>query len=152
MIIDGILAREVLDSRGNPTIEVEVFLADGATGRAIVPSGASTGAFEAVELRDGDKGRYLGKGVQKAVENVEETIAPELIGLSVFDQVAMGQVKNSLICCVSMHSGHETLFDTKLVVNNLSKGCQAVGGARSVGKNVMLAGIVLIFVYTHNYS
>ncbi len=92
MIIDGILAREVLDSRGNPTIEVEVFLIDGTTGRAIVPSGASTGAFEAVELRDGDKGRYLGKGVQKAVENVEEIIAPELIGLSAIDQVAIDQI------------------------------------------------------------
>ena len=92
MIIDGILAREVLDSRGNPTIEVEVFLADGTTGRAMVPSGASTGAFEAVELRDGDKGRYLGKGVQTAVENVEETIAPELIGLNVMDQVAIDQI------------------------------------------------------------
>ena len=92
MIIDGILAREVLDSRGNPTIEVEVFLADGTTGRAMVPSGASTGAFEAVELRDGDKGRYLGKGVQTAVENVEEIIAPELIGLNVMDQVAIDQI------------------------------------------------------------
>lgn len=92
MIIDGILAREVLDSRGNPTIEVEVFLADGTTGRAMVPSGASTGAFEAVELRDGDKGRYMGKGVQTAVENVEEIIAPELIGLNVMDQVAIDQI------------------------------------------------------------
>ena len=92
MIIDGILAREVLDSRGNPTIEVEVFLADGTTGRAMVPSGASTGAFEAVELRDGDKGRYLGKGVETAVENVEEIIAPELIGLNVMDQVAIDQI------------------------------------------------------------
>ncbi len=92
MIIDGILAREVLDSRGNPTVEVEVFLADGTTGRAIVPSGASTGAFEAVELRDGEKDRFLGKGVQKAVENVEEIIAPELVGLNVLDQVAIDQI------------------------------------------------------------
>lgn len=92
MIIDGILAREVLDSRGNPTVEVEVFLVDGTTGRSIVPSGASTGAFEAVELRDGDKGRYLGKGVQKAVENVEELIAPELVGLNVLDQVVIDQI------------------------------------------------------------
>lgn len=92
MIIDGILAREVLDSRGNPTIEVEVFLVDGTTGRAIVPSGASTGAFEAVELRDGDKGRYLGKGVEKAVQNVEEIIAPELIGLCVLDQVVIDRI------------------------------------------------------------
>ncbi|HHT90494.1 MAG: phosphopyruvate hydratase [Bacillota bacterium] len=92
MIIDDILAREVLDSRGNPTVEVEVFLVDGTTGRAIVPSGASTGAFEAVELRDGDKGRYLGKGVQKAVENVEDMIAPELVGLNVLEQVALDQI------------------------------------------------------------
>ena len=79
--IEYIAAREILDSRGNPTIEVEVLLEDGASARAGVPSGASTGAFEAVELRDGDKGRYLGKGVQKAVENVEELIAPEVLGI-----------------------------------------------------------------------
>ncbi|CCJ32974.1 MULTISPECIES: phosphopyruvate hydratase [Caloramator] len=84
-IID-IYAREVLDSRGNPTVEVEVVLEDGTVGRAIVPSGASTGAFEAVELRDGDKARYNGKGVLKAVDNVNNVIAPELIGMNVFDQ------------------------------------------------------------------
>ena len=70
MLIADVLAREILDSRGNPTIEVDVFLESGAMGRAAVPSGASTGEHEAVELRDGDKKRYLGKGVQKAVENV----------------------------------------------------------------------------------
>lgn len=80
-------AREILDSRGNPTVEVEVLLEDGISGRASVPSGASTGTFEAVELRDGDKKRYNGKGVQKAVENVNEIIAPELVGLDVIDQV-----------------------------------------------------------------
>lgn len=85
--IQDIYAREILDSRGNPTVEVEVVLEDGAVGQAAVPSGASTGAWEAVELRDGDKNRYLGKGVLTAVENVNETIAPELIGLSAFDQV-----------------------------------------------------------------
>ena len=69
-VIEAVLAREVLDSRGNPTVEVEVILESGTMGRAIVPSGASTGAFEAVELRDGDKGRYLGKGVEKAVETL----------------------------------------------------------------------------------
>lgn len=79
-------AREILDSRGNPTIEVEVTLASGAFGRAAVPSGASTGTFEAVELRDGDKSRYHGKGVRKAVENVNEIIAPEIIGLDALDQ------------------------------------------------------------------
>lgn len=84
-IID-VFAREVLDSRANPTVEVEVVLEDGTVGRAIVPSGASTGAFEAVELRDGDKSRYLGKGVLKAVENVNTVIAPELIGMNAYDQ------------------------------------------------------------------
>ncbi|WP_027701140.1 phosphopyruvate hydratase [Metaclostridioides mangenotii] len=84
--IDLVYAREVLDSRGNPTVEVEVVLESGDTGRAIVPSGASTGAFEAVELRDGDSSRYLGKGVEKAVNNVNEIIAPELEGMDAFDQ------------------------------------------------------------------
>lgn len=85
-VIESVYAREVLDSRGNPTVEVEVALESGAEGRAIVPSGASTGAFEAVELRDGDKGRYLGKGTQNAVNNVNTIIAPELEGLDSFDQ------------------------------------------------------------------
>jgi enolase len=84
-IID-VFAREVLDSRSNPTVEVEVQLEDGSMGRAIVPSGASTGEYEAVELRDGDKSRYEGKGVLKAVKNVNDIIAPELIGLNVYDQ------------------------------------------------------------------
>jgi enolase len=84
-IVD-VYAREVLDSRGNPTVEVEVVLDDGSFGRAIVPSGASTGAFEAVELRDGDSARYLGKGVRTAVANVNETIAVEILGLDATDQ------------------------------------------------------------------
>ena len=85
--IEKVKALEILDSRGNPTIQVEVITADGSNGVAMVPSGASTGSFEAVELRDGDKTRYLGKGVTKAVENVNEIIAPELEGMNVFDQV-----------------------------------------------------------------
>ena len=85
-VIESVYAREVLDSRGNPTVEVEVALESGAEGRAIGPSGASTGAFEAVELRDGDKSRYLGKGTQNAVNNVNTIIAPELEGLDAFDQ------------------------------------------------------------------
>ena len=85
-VIESVYAREVLDSRGTPPVEVEVVLESGAQGRAIVPSGASTGAFEAVELRDGDKGRYLGKGTQNAVNNVNTIIAPELEGLDAFDQ------------------------------------------------------------------
>jgi enolase len=84
--IEAIVAREILDSRGNPTVEVEVGLDDGTVGRAAVPSGASTGAFEAIELRDGDKGRYLGKGVEKAVSNVEDKIADELLGYEASEQ------------------------------------------------------------------
>ncbi|SFA44009.1 enolase [Parageobacillus thermantarcticus] len=87
-IVD-VYAREVLDSRGNPTVEVEVYTEDGGFGRALVPSGASTGEYEAVELRDGDKSRYFGKGVLKAVENVNEVIAPAIIGFEVTDQVGI---------------------------------------------------------------
>lgn len=86
-IIIDVFAREVLDSRGNPTVEVEVILEDGTMGRAIVPSGASTGAYEAVELRDGDSNRYNGKGVLKAVDNVNEIIAPEIIGMDSLGQM-----------------------------------------------------------------
>ncbi len=87
-IID-VVAREILDSRGNPTVEVEVYTEDGYVGRASVPSGASTGAFEAVELRDGDKSKYLGKGVSKAVDNVNGEIAEAVIGMNVLDQIAI---------------------------------------------------------------
>ncbi|WP_167612458.1 phosphopyruvate hydratase [Maribellus sediminis] len=89
MLISDVKAREILDSRGNPTVEVEVLLESGAFGRAAVPSGASTGENEALELRDGDKGRYLGKGVLKAVENVNTIICKELIGMDATDQVAI---------------------------------------------------------------
>ena len=85
-IID-VCAREIIDSRGNPTVEAEVWLETGAKGRAAVPSGASTGEHEAIELRDGDKQRYLGKGVLKAVKNVNDRIAPELLGLDASEQV-----------------------------------------------------------------
>src|SRR3569832_352943 len=84
-IVD-IFGREILDSRGNPTIEVDVILEDGSLGRAAVPSGASTGAHEAVELRDGDKGRYAGKGVLTAVDNVNDKIGPEIIDMDATDQ------------------------------------------------------------------
>jgi enolase len=87
--IQSIQAREILDSRGNPTVEVDVTLACGVVGRAAVPSGASTGEHEAIELRDGDKSRYLGKGVQKAVKNVDTLIAPKLIGLDATDQLTI---------------------------------------------------------------
>ena len=89
--ITDVYAREVLDSRGNPTIEVEVYTESGAFGRGMVPSGASTGEHEAVELRDGDKSRYLGKGVTKAVDNVNEIIAPALLGFDVLEQQAIDQ-------------------------------------------------------------
>lgn len=115
-IVD-VFGREILDSRGNPTVEVEVTLEDGSMGRAAAPSGASTGAFEAVELRDGDKTRYLGKGVLKAVENVNDVIAPEIEGLNPFDQpgldrelIELDGTKNkeklgaNAILCVSLAS------------------------------------------------
>lgn len=90
--IIGLISREILDSRGNPTVEVEVKTAAGNIGRAAVPSGASTGAHEACELRDADPKRYLGKGVYKAVDHVREKIAPEIVGLNVFEQVYLDKV------------------------------------------------------------
>ncbi len=96
LVVDTVVAREVLDSRGNPTVEVEVQLEGGAKGRAMVPSGASTGAHEAHELRDGDKSRYGGKGVLKAVSNVEERIAPAICGLNALDQLAVDQAMAEL--------------------------------------------------------
>jgi enolase len=95
-LIDAIDAREILDSRGNPTVEVDVLLADGSVGRAAVPSGASTGAHEAVELRDGDKSRFGGKGVLTAVRNVTDRIAPELIGLDAADQAGVDALLRDL--------------------------------------------------------
>jgi enolase len=95
-IIEEIHAREILDSRGNPTVEAEVMTEDGYWGRAAVPSGASTGEHEALEMRDGDKDRYLGKGVQKAVANVLTAIAPELEGLSVLEQIAIDEAMLAL--------------------------------------------------------
>ena len=92
--IELVHAREILDSRGNPTVEVDVVLEDGTLGRAAVPSGASTGENEAVELRDGDKSRYLGKGTSKAVSNVNTLIAPEILGLDVRDQE---EIDNAMI-------------------------------------------------------
>lgn len=95
-IIIDVHARQILDSRGNPTVEVEVTTEDGHFGRAAVPSGASTGKYEAVELRDADKNRYLGKGVTKAVSNVNDQIAEELVGVSTFEQVYIDQIMNEL--------------------------------------------------------
>ncbi|AEY66858.1 phosphopyruvate hydratase [Clostridium sp. BNL1100] len=90
--IESVFAREILDSRGNPTVEVEVIAEGGFVGRASVPSGASTGAFEAIELRDENSDRYMGKGVETAVDNVNNTIAPEVEGMNVFDQVAIDKL------------------------------------------------------------
>ena len=87
--IEKVIGREIIDSRGNPTVEAEVWLADGTIGRGAAPSGASTGEFEALELRDGDKGRYLGKGVSQAVEHVNNECADAVVGLDAFDQRAV---------------------------------------------------------------
>ncbi|MDH7479020.1 MAG: phosphopyruvate hydratase, partial [Syntrophomonadaceae bacterium] len=91
-IIVDVIAREILDSRGNPTVEVDVYLEDGEMGRAAIPSGASTGVHEAVELRDGEEGRFLGKGVLEAVDNVNTVIAPEVIGMSCLNQAEIDQL------------------------------------------------------------
>src|SRR5512139_117472 len=91
-IIEDVIGREILDSRGNPTVEVDVYLMDGSMGRAAVPSGASTGVHEALELRDGDKSRYLGKGVLTAVENVNGEIADALIGWDALEQKAIDEM------------------------------------------------------------
>src|SRR5438128_10585467 len=96
MNIRTINAREILDSRGNPTIEVDVALESGARGWAAVPSGASTGTREALELRDGDRTRYLGKGVRKAVENVHKVLAPSLLGREAADQAARDRAMNAV--------------------------------------------------------
>ncbi len=91
-LISKVLAREILDSRGNPTVEVEVWLGNGVCGRAAVPSGASTGVHEALELRDGDKARYAGKGTLKAVENVNTKISRVLVGQDALDQARVDRV------------------------------------------------------------
>jgi enolase len=95
-LIEDVIGRKILDSRGNPTVEVDVFLDDGAVGTAMVPSGASTGAHEAVELRDGDPDRYGGKGVLDAVRNVNETLRPELLGIDAVDQVSLDRLLISI--------------------------------------------------------
>ena len=137
-VIELVYAREVLDSRGNPTVEVEVALESGAVGRAIVPSGASTGAFEAVELRDGDKGRYIGKGVEKAVANVNEIIAPELEGMDAFDQPAIDAL---MIELDGTHNkgklGANAILGVSMAVARASAGelglplCQYIGGVNA---------------------
>ena len=127
--IKSILAREILDSRGNPTVEADVTLADGSFGRAVAPSGASTGSLEALELRDGDKGRYLGKGVSKAVNNVNGAITDALIGHSALDQRAVDQVMIDL---------DGTDNKSKLGANAILAVSLAVAKAAAVSKGVPL--------------
>jgi enolase len=138
--IAKIHAREILDSRGNPTLEADVTLSDGSFGRAMVPSGASTGTKEAVELRDGDKTRYLGKGVRKAVENVNTTIATALAGLDAADQVALdkrlidldgtenkGRLGANALLAVSMANAHAVAASKKMPLwQHLANGREAV--------------------------
>lgn len=136
--ITDVYAREVLDSRGNPTVEVEVFTESGAFGAALVPSGASTGEYEAVELRDDDKDRYLGKGVEKAVENVNDVIAPELIGVdatrqNIIDQILLeldgtenkGNLGANAILGVSMAVAHAASSYLELPLYNYLGGFNA---------------------------
>ena len=98
MEITKIIGREILDSRGNPTVEADVHLADGSMGRAAVPSGASTGEHEAVELRDGDKSRFLGKGTHKAVKNIAQHIAPALLGADAERQSRILRLRRKTLC------------------------------------------------------
>src|SRR5690625_1250228 len=136
--ITDVYAREVLDSRGNPTVEVEIFTESGAFGAALVPSGASTGEHEAVELRDGDADRYLGKGVLKAVQNVNEVIAPELVGIDVtrqniIDRVMMeldgtenkGKLGANAILGISMAAAHASASYLEIPLYNYLGGFNA---------------------------
>ena len=127
--IHNIIAREILDSRGNPTVEVDVHLSDGAFGRAAVPSGASTGKYEAVELRDGDNSRYLGKGVKKAVNNVNTTIADAIIGLDAFNQKYIDNIMIEL---------DGTPNKSNLGANSILGVAIAVAKAASNAKNIPL--------------
>ncbi|GAA6137227.1 phosphopyruvate hydratase [Arenicella sp. 4NH20-0111] len=127
--IQSILAREILDSRGNPTVEADVVLADGSFGRAAAPSGASTGSLEALELRDGDSGRYLGKGVLKAVENANTVIADELLGKDALDQRSIDQLMIDL---------DGTPNKSKLGANSILAVSLAVSKAAAVSKGVPL--------------
>lgn len=130
--IEQIVAREILDSRGNPTVECDVLLEDGSLGTAAVPSGASTGEHEALELRDGDKSRYLGKGVRKAVLNIEEVIAPELTGLDGLDQVLIDQ----------------TMIDLDGTANKSKLGANAIlGVSMAVARAAANALLIPLFRY-----
>jgi enolase len=134
MIISNVLGREILDSRGNPTIEVEVTLECGAIGRAAVPSGASTGENEALELRDNDKGRYLGKGVLKAVSNVNNVIAKEIIGMMATDQVGIDKKMIELDGTKTKSNlGANAILGVSLAVARAAAACLEVPLYRYIG-------------------
>ena len=133
-IIQNIVGREILDSRGNPTVEVEVILESGVVGRASVPSGASTGIYEAHELRDEDKTRYLGKGVSRAVENIQNEIAPELIGRNVLEQSRIDQIMIDLDGTPNKSRlGANAILGVSLAVAQAAAASQGVGLYRYVG-------------------
>ena len=133
-IIQNIIGREILDSRGNPTIEVDVVLDNGVMGRASVPSGASTGIFEAHELRDGDANRYLGKGVSKAVENIRNEIAGALIGLNVLDQARIDQIMIQLDGTPNKSRlGANAILAVSLAVAKAAAASQGIGLYRYIG-------------------
>jgi len=174
-IVD-VMAREILDSRGNPTVEVEVTLDDGTIGRASVPSGASTGMYEACELRDGDKGRYFGKGVQMAVENVNGEIAEAMLGLNVLDQASIDKMlieidgtpnKTRLganaILGVSLACAKAAAEATGLSLYNYIGGCNAKtlpvpmmnvlnGGAHATGSNVDIQEFMIMPVGAESFK
>ena len=174
-IVD-VLAREILDSRGNPTVEVEVTLEDGTVGRAAVPSGASTGVHEACELRDGDKSRYLGKGVSKAVENVNTEIAEAVVGLNVLDQAGIdklmieldgtenkGRLGANAILGVSLACAKAAAEVTGTSLYNYIGGCNAKtlpvpmmnvlnGGAHATGSNVDIQEFMIMPVSAPSFK
>ena len=174
-IVD-VMAREILDSRGNPTVEVEVTLDDGTIGRASVPSGASTGMYEACELRDGDKSRYLGKGVQMAVENVNGEIAEAMLGLNVLDQASIDKMlieidgtpnKTRLganaILGVSLACAKAAAEATGVSLYNYIGGCNAKtlpvpmmnvlnGGAHATGSNVDIQEFMIMPVGAESFK
>ncbi len=133
-IIEDVIAQEILDSRGNPTVEVEVFLTDGSWGRAAVPSGASTGTHEALELRDGDKSRYLGKGVLKAVENVNDAVADALLGMDALDQITIDHELISLDGTPNKSKlGANAILGTSLAVAKAAANCVGLPLYRYIG-------------------
>jgi enolase len=133
-IIEDVIAQEILDSRGNPTVEVEVFLTDGSWGRAAVPSGASTGTHEALELRDGDKSRYLGKGVLKAVENVNDAIADALLGMDALEQIAVDHELLALDGTPNKSKlGANAILGTSLAVAKAAANCVGLPLYRYIG-------------------